>query len=149
MPDAAGGLDLTITEDFARSMSLEDALNPDNLLCYEMNGAPRRGDRYAIVGAARGAPIADVEVRSTTDPGWRTGSSAAGDGAGRPRTEASSRGTFWTLDWGKPAAGEHSVRSRAFDVDGNVRPAPDDPNLAGKVTFRESSGQITRRVVIP
>jgi len=57
--------------------------------------------------------------------------------------------TFWTLDWGKPAAGEHGVRSRAFDVDGNVRPAPDDPNLAGKVTFRESSGQITRRVVIP
>jgi DMSO/TMAO reductase YedYZ molybdopterin-dependent catalytic subunit len=29
---------LTITEHFARSMSLEDAMNPDNLLCYEMNG---------------------------------------------------------------------------------------------------------------
>jgi DMSO/TMAO reductase YedYZ molybdopterin-dependent catalytic subunit len=39
-PDGAGGLDLTITEQFARSMSLEDALNPDNLLCYEMNGVP-------------------------------------------------------------------------------------------------------------
>ena len=31
---------LTITEQFARSMSLDDAMNPDNLLCYEMNGAP-------------------------------------------------------------------------------------------------------------
>jgi DMSO/TMAO reductase YedYZ molybdopterin-dependent catalytic subunit len=31
---------LTITERFARSMSLEDALNPDNMLCYEMNGVP-------------------------------------------------------------------------------------------------------------
>ena len=31
---------LTITEHFARSMSLEDALNPDNLLCHEMNGVP-------------------------------------------------------------------------------------------------------------
>ncbi len=40
VPDGAGALDLTITEQFARSMSLEDALNPDNLLCYEMNGAP-------------------------------------------------------------------------------------------------------------
>ena len=39
-PDAGGGLDLTITEQFARSMSLADAMDPDNLLCYEMNGAP-------------------------------------------------------------------------------------------------------------
>jgi len=57
--------------------------------------------------------------------------------------------TFWTLHCGKPAAGEHSIRSRAFDVDGNVQPAPDDPYLAGKVTFWESNGQITRRVLIP
>ena len=39
-PDGEGGLDLTITEQFARSMSLAEALNPDNLLCYEMNGEP-------------------------------------------------------------------------------------------------------------
>jgi DMSO/TMAO reductase YedYZ molybdopterin-dependent catalytic subunit len=31
---------LTITEQFARSMSLEEALSGDNLLCYEMNGVP-------------------------------------------------------------------------------------------------------------
>jgi DMSO/TMAO reductase YedYZ molybdopterin-dependent catalytic subunit len=39
-PDNTGGLDLTITEQFARSMSVQDALQPDNLLCFEMNGAP-------------------------------------------------------------------------------------------------------------
>jgi DMSO/TMAO reductase YedYZ molybdopterin-dependent catalytic subunit len=39
-PDAGGGLDLTITERFARSMSLDEALDPRNLLCYEMNGEP-------------------------------------------------------------------------------------------------------------
>ena len=39
-PDASRGLDLTITEQFARSMSLEDAMSRDNLLCYEMNGVP-------------------------------------------------------------------------------------------------------------
>src|SRR5205085_11152082 len=39
-PDAEGGLDLTITEQFARSMSLGEALNRHNLLCYEMNGEP-------------------------------------------------------------------------------------------------------------
>jgi DMSO/TMAO reductase YedYZ molybdopterin-dependent catalytic subunit len=27
-------------QNFARSMSLADAMNPNNLLCYEMNGAP-------------------------------------------------------------------------------------------------------------
>ena len=30
----------TITQQFARSMSLEDAMNPENLLVYEMNGEP-------------------------------------------------------------------------------------------------------------
>ena len=32
--------EMTITEQFARSMSLADAMNPDNLLVYEMNGEP-------------------------------------------------------------------------------------------------------------
>ncbi len=32
--------DQTVVEQFARSMSLEDALDPNILLCYEMNGAP-------------------------------------------------------------------------------------------------------------
>ena len=48
-PDGAGGLDLTITERFARSMSLEDAMNSDNLLCYEMNGEPLPRDHGAPV----------------------------------------------------------------------------------------------------
>jgi DMSO/TMAO reductase YedYZ molybdopterin-dependent catalytic subunit len=39
-PDSTGGLDLTITERFARSMSVKDALADHNLLCYEMNGEP-------------------------------------------------------------------------------------------------------------
>jgi hypothetical protein len=56
---------------------------------------------------------------------------------------------FWTLKWGKPAPGEHTITSRAYDTAGNVQPAPDDPYLAGKVTYWESNGQITRRVRIP
>jgi DMSO/TMAO reductase YedYZ molybdopterin-dependent catalytic subunit len=38
--DGSGGLDLTITEHFARSMSVADAMSDENLLCYEMNGDP-------------------------------------------------------------------------------------------------------------
>jgi DMSO/TMAO reductase YedYZ molybdopterin-dependent catalytic subunit len=49
-------LDLTITEQFSRSMSVEEALHPDNLLCYEMNGAP--------LPAVHGAPVRLIA------PGW-------------------------------------------------------------------------------
>jgi DMSO/TMAO reductase YedYZ molybdopterin-dependent catalytic subunit len=31
--------DMTFKQNFARSMSLAEAMNPDNILCYEMNGA--------------------------------------------------------------------------------------------------------------
>jgi DMSO/TMAO reductase YedYZ molybdopterin-dependent catalytic subunit len=218
VPDGAGALDLTITEQFARSMTLEEALNPDNLLCYEMNGRPlppehgsplrliapgwygvanvkwltrielldqryrgrfmardyvtireeerdgrtvwtftgvrhdrlksaparvtRKGDRYAIAGAAWGAPIARVQVQIDGGP-WREAKLDRGPGKRRFAW------VFWTLDWRDPAAGEHTIRSRAFDTDGNVQPAPDDPYLDAKVTYWESNGQITRRVAIP
>jgi DMSO/TMAO reductase YedYZ molybdopterin-dependent catalytic subunit len=33
-------MELKFTANFARSMSIEDAMDPSNLLCYEMNGAP-------------------------------------------------------------------------------------------------------------
>jgi hypothetical protein len=59
----------------------------------------------------------------------------------------------WRLGIGglvaRPVRGEHAIRSRAFDVEGNVQPAPDDPFLASKVTFWESDGRIARRVRIP
>jgi DMSO/TMAO reductase YedYZ molybdopterin-dependent catalytic subunit len=221
-PDAGGGLDLTVTEQFARSMSLDDALDPRNLLCYEMNGEPlpekngfpirliapgwygvanvkwltrievrdqrhagnyiardyvtireeqrngqplwtfstvrhdrlksaparvvRRGSRYVVLGAAWGAPLAAVEVR--IDNGSWQPARLFGPVAHR-RNRRGLAWRFWTFGWGMPAAGQHSVTSRAFDVDGNVQPAPDDPFLASKVTFWESNGHITRQVLIP
>ena len=217
-------IDLTITEQFARSMSLDEALSGDNLLCYEMNGAPlpldhgsplrliapgwygvanvkwltrieimdqrfagnfmardyvsireqvrdgqtvwtfntvnhdrlksapakvtRRRDRYSIMGAAWGAPIAEVEVQIDDGP-WRT---ATLDDRRSWKDSRERRGfawRFWTLEWRRPAAGIHTIRSRAFDVDGNMQPAPDDPFLASRVTFWESNGQTARQVRIP
>jgi DMSO/TMAO reductase YedYZ molybdopterin-dependent catalytic subunit len=223
VPDGGGGLDLTITEQFARSMTLDDALNPENLLCYEMNGRPlppehgfpvrliapgwygvanvkwltrievwdqqyrgnfmardyvtireerrrggktvwtfanvrhdrlksapakvtRRDDRYRIMGAAWGAPIAAVEVQIDDRP-WTEARLERQPSRGRRARKFA--WTFWTLRWKRPTAGEHTIRSRAFDINGNVQPAPNDPYLASKVTFWESNGQITRRVLIP
>jgi DMSO/TMAO reductase YedYZ molybdopterin-dependent catalytic subunit len=49
-------LEVTFNGTFARSMSIDDAMNPANLLCYEMNGAP--------LPAANGFPVRLIV------PGW-------------------------------------------------------------------------------
>jgi hypothetical protein len=55
---------------------------------------------------------------------------------------------LWTFDWKNAGSGEHSITSRAVDRQGNVQPAMDDPRIAGKRTYWESNGQVTRRVRI-
>ena len=48
--------DMKLPQHFARSMSLADAMNPDNLLCYDMNGA--------ALPQPHGAPVRLIA------PGW-------------------------------------------------------------------------------
>jgi DMSO/TMAO reductase YedYZ molybdopterin-dependent catalytic subunit len=48
--------DVKMRQNFARSMSLEDAMSPDNILCYEMNGVD--------LPASHGAPLRLIA------PGW-------------------------------------------------------------------------------
>ncbi|MEJ7900445.1 MAG: sulfite oxidase [Thermomicrobiales bacterium] len=208
--------EIKITEHFARSMSLADAMAKDNILAYEMNGEPlpslhgfplrliapgwygianvkwltrievrdaryqgnfmardyvtireeerdgetvwtftsvahgllksapakvtRQGDAFTIMGAAWGAPIGGVEVKIDDGP-WQPATLTEGEGS--PYSWV-----FWMFDWDKPTAGEHTVTSRAIDVDGNVQPALDDPLLAGKATYWESNGHIMRRIQI-
>ena len=100
----------------------------------------KQGDAYQIMGAAWGDPIAGVEVQIDEEP-WQpaTLTEGAGEAFGW---------TFWTLDWGTPSPGEHTITSRAIAENGEVQPAPDDPLLTGKTTYWESNGQITRRVQI-
>ncbi len=100
----------------------------------------RLGNRYRIMAAAWRAPIAGVEVHIDNEP-WQPATLTDGKG--------SEHGwVFWTVDWDSPAPGEHTVTSRAIDASGNVQRAPEDPYLAGKKTFWESNGHITRRVRI-
>jgi len=62
----------TITQHFARSMSIEDATSPYNLLCYEMNGEPlstRHGFPLRLIapgwyGVANVKWLERIEVRS-------------------------------------------------------------------------------------
>ncbi len=136
-PDSTGGLDLTITEQFARSMSLEDAMDADNLLCYEMNDAslpPEHGYPLRLI-APGWYGVANVK--------WLTRIEV---------TDSRFQGRFMARDYvtiREEARGEHAIRSRAFDQDGNVQPTPQDPYVASRRTFWENNGQITRRVLIP
>ena len=208
--------DMKMHQHFARSMSLQDAMNPDYILAYEMNGEPlpekngfplrlivpgwygvanvkwlsrielsdhrlqnqfmardyvtvremeqdgetvwtetgvrhmrlksaparvtRAEDAYQVTGAAWGAPIAKVEVQIDDGP-WEEATLDTSE-------QAEFAWTIWSYDWPNPTPGEHTITSRATDTAGNVQPTMDDPLIAGKTTFYESNGQISRRVMI-
>jgi DMSO/TMAO reductase YedYZ molybdopterin-dependent catalytic subunit len=208
--------DMTLHQNFARSMFLAEAADPRNLLVYEMNGEPlpekngfplrliapgwygianvkwlkrialtdrrlenqfmardyvtireterngetvweetsvgparlksapgrvtKAGASYRITGAAWGAPISQVEVKIDDGP-WRPASLDTSE-------QAEFAWTIWSYEWPNPSPGEHTITSRATDTDGDVQPATDDPLIAGKKTYWESNGQITRRVMI-
>jgi hypothetical protein len=95
---------------------------------------------YRITGAAWGAPIARVEVK-IDDGDWQEATIDTTD-------DAEFAWRIWSLDWANPAPGEHSVTSRAIAESGEVQPAMDDPWIAGKHTYWESNGQVTRRIGI-
>ena len=212
-PQEVNGVEYT--EQFARSMSLAEAMDPRNILCWGMNGeslpaehgapirliAPgwygvanvkwlqrieildrpfegrfmareyvtireeerdgvtlarftsvgpdrlksvpakvtRLDDQHRIIGVAYGAPIARVDVR-IDDGEWI-------ETTIEKHEDSEHTWEIWSFDWGQPASGEHTITSRAIDTVGNVQPAMDDPIIADKLTFWESNGQITRRVV--
>lgn len=65
--------EIAMQQNFARSMSLQDAMNPNNLLCYEMNGATlpaRNGFPLRLIapgwyGIANVKWLKRIEVRNT------------------------------------------------------------------------------------
>jgi DMSO/TMAO reductase YedYZ molybdopterin-dependent catalytic subunit len=100
----------------------------------------RSNGQYRIVGGAWGAPIAQVEVQIDNGP-WLPATIDQGQ-------DAEFAWKLWSLAWVNPAAGEHTITSRATDTDGRIQPAQDDPWIAGKHTYWESNGQVTRHIRI-
>ena len=130
--------DVKFKQNFARSMSLADAMDPKNILCYEMNGAPlpRRqrlpaaADRAGLVRhrqremaqAHRGARPAlrePVSWDATTSPsarktttarrcGWRPRS----DGRGSSRRRPGSPTSATTIGSSEPPGVRRSTGSR-------------------------------------
>ena len=100
----------------------------------------RNGSNHKVFGVVLndGTPIQSVEVRVDSGP-WQP---ATMD----PDTTSKYCWKFFTCDWNGATPGEHTIVSRATDVNGNVQPTAED--LEVKQTFLEQNNQHPRTVMI-
>ena len=96
--------------------------------------------KHRIYGAAWGAPIARVEVKVDDGP-WKTAVLDKG-------AEHEFAWKFWHLDWPEPRRRRAQDHLAGHRQGRNVQPAQDDPSIAGKRTYWEANGQITRTIKI-
>lgn len=85
-----------------------------------------------------GTPIQKVEVKVDDGP-WQPAELDE-----EPRAEFC--WTFFSFDAGNLKPGKHTLVSRATDVDGNVQPTADDPEIANKKTYWEAYQQWPREI---
>lgn len=99
----------------------------------------RTGTRYRANGFALndGTPLRSVEVKVDNGP-WQA---ARMDSA---NTQFSWK--FFTYEWNNLTPGEHTIVSRATDVNGVVQ--PEEADLANKKTMWENNGQFVRRFTV-
>lgn len=98
------------------------------------------GGRHTVLGVALtdGTPLKTVEVRVDDGP-WRP---AAMD----PSTREKFSWKLFTYAWSDATPGQHTLVSRATDVNGRVQPTAED--LANKKTFLEDNSQHPRTIVV-
>jgi len=93
-----------------------------------------------VQGAAwsDGTPIKSVELK-LDDGTWQK---ATLDKA----NQAEYSWTFWSYDWKGAGEGEHTLVSRATDMDDRVQPAADEPTIKLKKTYWEANQQVVRKI---
>ena len=93
-----------------------------------------------VSGAAwtDGTPLRSVELKIDNGP-W------IGTQLNR-KQQAKYGWTFWSYNWKKPEAGEHTLVSRATDENGTIQPAADDPRIKLKKTYYEANQQYPRKI---
>ena len=100
----------------------------------------RAGNRHRVFGVILhdGTPIQSVEVKVDDGP-WLP---AALD----PMTSETYSWKFFNFDWNGATPGEHTLTSRATDIDGYMQPSSED--LEAKLTFLEQNNQHPRTVMV-
>jgi DMSO/TMAO reductase YedYZ molybdopterin-dependent catalytic subunit len=96
----------------------------------------RNGNRYTATGVALndGTPLRSVEVRVDGGP-WQPVT------MDRANTQYSWK--LFTYEWSGLASGDHTIVSRATDVNGMVQ--PEEAHIASKKTRWENNAQFTRK----
>ena len=120
----------------------ETSVGPMDVKSIVARAVRRSDSTVRLSGAAwtDGTPLRTVEVK-IDDGKWLPASLA--------RTQAAKYAwTFFHFDWKSPAAGEHTVVSRAIDREGRVQPAADDPEIKLKRTYWEANQQWPRKIRI-
>ena len=99
----------------------------------------RSGGTHKILGFALtdGTPLRAIEVRIDEGP-WMAAQ------IDEQSTQYSWK--LFTYEWEGAAPGEHTIVSRAVDINGNVQPLQEE--MPEKVTIWENNGQFPRRVMI-
>ncbi len=99
----------------------------------------RAGDTCKILGFALtdGTPLKSVEVKIDDGP-WQA--------ADVDSSLAKYSWKLFTYDWKGASPGEHTLVSRAIDVNGELQPTTAD--LENKLTFLEDNAQFPRTIVI-
>lgn len=100
----------------------------------------RIGDRHEVLGFVLhdGTPLRSVEVRVDDGP-WQA---ATMD----PSTTGQYSWKLFRFGWDGPTPGEHTLVSRATDVNGRVQPTSDELDI--KQTFLEDNSQFPRTVMV-
>jgi DMSO/TMAO reductase YedYZ molybdopterin-dependent catalytic subunit len=99
----------------------------------------KSGDRYRVFGFVLndGTPLKSVELSVDGGP-WQP--------AALDKSNTRYSWKLFTFDWRSPSAGEHTLVSRATDVEGTVEPTRAD--LSRKKTFLEDNAQFPRKITI-
>jgi hypothetical protein len=100
----------------------------------------REGNRHKVFGVALndGTPLKSIEVRVDDGP-WQP---ATLD----PSTRSKYSWKLFTWDWNGATPGEHTIVSRAIDINGQIQPTAEE--LESKKTFLEDNSQFPRKVKI-
>jgi DMSO/TMAO reductase YedYZ molybdopterin-dependent catalytic subunit len=122
----------------------ETSVGRMNLKSVPARVVKRGPGKYVIQGAAwdDGTPLRKVEVSIDNGP-WVDAKIESA-----PSAKDQYTWRFWSYEWNNPAAGEHSVSSRATNAKGRVQPAPSDDSIALKKTYWEANQQAVRKVTI-
>lgn len=96
------------------------------------------GKTYKVTGFVLndGTPIRSVEVK-VDDGQWQRATLS-------PDTAETYSWKLFTFDWNGATPGDHTLVSRATDINGVIQPVASD--LANKKTFLEDNGQFPRKV---